>query len=117
MSATRVGRLNSLLDLQQPVAAETASGAATLTYATVARAWGLVEMLSGSEATAARQLEATATHKITIQRIPDLTIGPDWQAVDRDGRIFRFLSTGDRTGENREIEMIAVETVEATSTI
>lgn len=77
---------------------------------TGAKAWFVVEMLSGQELVAAQHIEARANYKLSTHWQPDFRPG-DRLVAKATGQTFNIVSVNNRREMNRELELVCIEVV------
>jgi len=102
------GRRDRRIQIQQAAKAPDAAGQQIPTWSLLAECWAAIEPLSGRELWAAKQSQATVTHRITCPYVAGVT--PRMQIVS-GGRTFTIDSVLDREEAHVELEILATEIV------
>jgi len=103
----RAGRLRHRVEIQRATETVDAVGGVARTWKTIARRWGGVEPLTGSEFMNADQVSSTVSHRIML-RAGGLSISPKDRIVFKT-RVFGVESVMDRDERGKVLTVMATE--------
>lgn len=106
------GELNRRVDIQEATEVQDSRGQPIATWATIANGDDVpakIEGVSGLERVRGRQVEATATHLVTLRHRTDIT--PPMRLIADDGRVFNVVSAVDPSGRRRRLNVACVEAI------
>jgi SPP1 family predicted phage head-tail adaptor len=111
----RAGQLRHRVTLQAPPDPEADAGQDSYgqpegAWTEVGVYWADVRFLAGREAIAAKQVQAEATHAVTMRHGAPVT--PQSRLVLEDGRKLGVISAGDPDGRGERIELVCQELVD-----
>ncbi len=93
LGALDAGKLRHRLTVQEPSRTQDGYGQAVVSFSPRGSRWARFEPLAGRELWQARQVQADATHRVTLRYFAGLA--PAWRLVKDDGRVFQVLSVLD----------------------
>jgi SPP1 family predicted phage head-tail adaptor len=102
------GELNKRITIEEPVGTIGASGEVTRTWGTIASVSAKIESLTGQETAAARLIDATTSHRVTIRWRPGLS--PKMRLV-YDSRVFNIGSMVNTDERNEDLVIDCTEVV------
>ena len=102
----QAGKLRHPIVIQSLTTTESSVGEAILTPKKFAATRAFVEPLSGSEIYDAKQIEATATHRVTLRFLKGVK---EKMQILHDGRTLDILSIRNLDERNRKLELICKE--------
>ncbi len=102
------GKIRERIEIQEPTVSQDADGAATVSFATIARVWAGVEPLYGNEALIAQQVNAGVSHRVRIRYLADVTTKHRILYRSRILDINAIINVDER---REQIEMLCTESV------
>jgi len=103
----RAGALNKRVIIERKTDARGTYGEPVATWATLLTVWAGIKPVSGNEQVQGGQLDATATHSITMRHTDILST----DRINFGGRIFNIVSVLDQEERGRELKIMAIEDV------
>lgn len=104
----RAGLLNKLLSIQERVETQDSYGEAKATWQEVAKVYGSIYPVRGTERYMSMEKHATATHEINIRFMQNISAK---HRIVYDGREFDILSVLNIAERNKQMKIIAKESV------
>lgn len=103
-----IGELRHRIVLQSKTDTVDSHGQVVQTWATTTTVWGSVQPLTGQELIVANSLQSQISHKVTCRYIGVVTT---LQRIQHKGRTFEILSVANTDERNRELIIMAKETL------
>jgi SPP1 family predicted phage head-tail adaptor len=103
-----IADLKHRITIQQPALTPDGAGGFAESWQNIATApsvYAAITPMAGGEQFKFSQLEATATHHITIRYRTDIT--PAMRLVDADGTVYSLVSVTDQKGLKHYLELVA----------
>lgn len=101
------GSLRHRIDIQAQTQGQDSSGFPTASWATVATVWGQISALRGTERVLAAQVQAAASHRVTLRFYAGLTTK---HRLQYSGRTFNitFVNNVDERGISQEVDVLEI---------
>jgi len=109
---TGTDKYNKRIELQSAAETRGATGEIIKTWSTFATVWSRIRTLTGTEKNAARQVQATQSHEITIRYSSDVVGVAVNDRIVYGSRIFDIKDIRNVDEMNIEIRMLVTESMD-----